>query len=297
MKHSKHITWCRLLGVGLFAIGHVCAAGVPNPLVAPPPIVKGDQSTPVPSLGNASPGGIAAGGQVPGLVPGGQSVNQLPGQYNGVFTGQVLELPADKWLAHAVVTSTVGDRASILVPVSFNEAQAANTNQGAPFNGQFGAQFGNFGQAPLAPNRGGMVLGQPGLNQGAMGVGQTTNAAANQPPTALQQLRQEVLFVRSGVPFFFKGERFSVEVSGREVMIWRPSKSQSVRDGRDIIFVGSVSSTEMSRRAVVGAYAPADPTVLKRITPTYGGATTNTGSTQNGGSGVTSGDPSVGGMR
>ena len=111
----------------------------------------------------------------------------------------------------------------------------------------------------------------------------------------MQQTRQEVIYVKTGVPFFFKGERLAVEIKGREVTIWRPTKLVGSKDteARDIIFVGSVSSTEMVRKAIVGPYASPDPAVLTRIVPVYA----TTGATSSGSNGAAPGNPANGGAK
>lgn len=234
------------------------AAGNSNPLLAPPPSVK------------MEPGrGLAANLPTP---PGPQShpmaaplLGPLATSNNATNAQQVF--PPETWLAQAIVTSTVGDRASIMVPLSLNEAQAVNSSF-AQTRGP-GGMVVSSSQTAYAP---GVVPGPQGRspNQDAAGSG---SRQASQPQVAVQQTLQEIIYVRTGVPFFFKGEKFSVEISGREVMIWRPVKQSVAKDGRDIIYVGSVSSTEMVRRAIVGAYAPSDPAVLSRIVPVYGAST------------------------
>jgi len=296
---TARVGLCAILAAALQAN----AASV-NPLISPPPIVKAEPSATARSQPSGGPQVGAGGVQVPGIVPTAPiAPQQIAGQYPVQSGIQLLELPPEKWLSQAVVTSVVGERASILVPLSLNEAQAANSGQ---INGQNGlagplqgANMPNFGMRNPVTNF------SPQGNMPAAGAGQAGLGTANQPQTAVQQSRQDVLYVRSGQPFFFKGERFSVEISGKQVTIWRPvarpkahisvAKDLSTADNRDIIFVGEVSSTEMSRRAVISQFAPSDPAVLKRITPTYGasgGSTGSGGSAQSGG--ANSGDPNFG---
>jgi hypothetical protein len=286
-----------LIAWSIVAVSSCVEAGIANPLIAPPPAVKVEQEKVTPTYPGPIPTGTPGSVQVPSLVPGAAvampSQNTAQGQYGNQIGGTALEFPPEKWLAQAVVTSTVGDRATILVPLSLNEAQAANTNQLNSFNNPTGVQYGNPAQSGRNPAFGNFNQAQPGMGASQGGSG------TNQPQMAIQQTRQEVLTVRTGVPFFFKSERFSVDVSGREVTIWRPGKVQgskdlSARDSRDIIFVGSVSSTEMLRRAVISTFAPSDPAVLKRVTPTYGGTSSTAGSSQQGGSSANPGDPNTG---
>lgn len=235
-------------------------AGSANPLVAPPPSVKMEPgaktlTVPLPSA------------QQPVMQQ--SSPNPV-----GVGQGQTLPtqevFPPEKWLAQAVVTSTVGDRASIMVPLSLNEALAINTSTNQS-RGPGGVQMQNF-QSAFPP---GSIPG----GQGAPGNGAGKASTQNQPQVAAQQTRQEIIYVKTGRPFFFKGEKFSVEVSGREVMIWRPGKpKKGAEEMRDIVYVGSVSSTELLRAPIVGPYAVTDPDVVKRITPVYAGSTASSSS-------------------
>jgi hypothetical protein len=312
VEQSCELSYDFLKGVaGLVSLLFACNVFAANPLVAPAPAVKIESAVnrPASSPPPLPQGGAAAvGPNIPVPVPFPQSAPQN----NNQSAQPQMELPPEKWLAQAVVTSTVGDRASIVVPLSLNEALATNSNFQPQFGGQ-NPQVGNsFQNAPQQRNPALGNINQPLANTAGMFGQQVAAAQANQPQVAVQQTRQEILYVRNGAPFFFKGERFSVEVSGREVMIYRPinnsttgsKKSANVkensdrdtRETRDIVFIGTVSSTEMSRRAVVGSFAAPDPAVLKRITPTYGSSSSNTTPTGNG-SGANTPDSGTGGVK
>ena len=243
-KTGSNLTFIALV-CGLLAASAPGLAGV-NPLMAPLPSVKmapspsgsadmaaqtgpGLSSPPVPPLSLSH--GVASRGGFP--------LEQEQSQGATV-------LSAEKWLALAVVTSTVGDRASIVVPLSLTEALAANST--------------SIPRAPQSNYMPQMTL---------PGVELKVAATVGQPQVAVQQTRQEILHVRTGKPFFFKGEALAVEVLGSEVTIWRSGPAAKPNTVRDIVYVGSVSSTEMVRSPVVGSFATPDPSVLKRITPTY----------------------------
>lgn len=221
-------------------VSAVALAGPANPLVSPPPPIQvGKEKAP-----EGGPKSVGTTVQAPGAAAlqaaqAAQEPPDLPLRGN--------PLPPEKWLASATVTAIVGNRAALNVPTSLNMAQADRKSEIAQ------PQPLIFGGAPAGS-------GQAGSSQ--------QSGASDAPPTAKQYARPEILYVRTGKPLFFRGERFEVSVDANEVMIYRPQKKGQERE---IVFVGAVSPTEYALAPVAGSYGKPNPSALMRSPQVFGG--------------------------
>lgn len=214
-------------------------AGPANPLVSPPPSIQVGKDKPP----DGGPKGVGTAGQSTGSPTGQAAPVQEPPDLP--LRGN--PLPPEKWLASATVTAIVGNRAALNVPTSLNAAQADRK--------------GEITQAPP-------ILFGGGQQAGAQAGNSQQSGSSESPPTAKQYPRPEILYVRTGKPLFFRGERFEVAVDGNEVMIYRPPKKGLERE---VVFVGAVSPTEYALAPVVGSYAKPNSAVLMRSPQVFGG--------------------------
>lgn len=223
------------------------AVGPANPLVAPPPPIQVGKDKPSDAPASAKPNPPSPP-PLDRLVAGQQA---SPGQAADPAHPTAVPLPPERWLASAQVTSIVGDKASLQVPTSLNQAQ---TTERAIDGGALGA-FAPQAQATASSGQ---------------GAAAPSSDAGGGPRTARQYPRVEILFVKTGKPLFFRGERFEVLVEPDEVTIHRARKDgKSVV--RDVIFIGSLSPTEYALAPVVGKYGTPDSSALRRTAPQFGG--------------------------